>query len=64
MAQTLDVGTCDPACTGSSRWLGLAVVAEIVSAQRGSVRIGDSAQGGCQVVVTLAASPVTPAEEF
>lgn len=43
--------------------LGLAIVVEIVAAQRGSVRIGDSGQGGCQVVVTLAASPVTPAEE-
>lgn len=43
--------------------LGLAIVAEIVSAQGGSVRIGDSAQGGCQVVVTLATSPVTPAEQ-
>lgn len=40
--------------------LGMAIVAEIVSAHRGSVRIGDSAQGGCEVVVTL---PVTPADE-
>ena len=42
--------------------LGLAIVAEIVSAHRGSVRIGESAAGGVQVVVTLPASPVTPAE--
>ena len=42
--------------------LGLAIVAEIVSAHQGSVRIGESAAGGVQVVVTLAASPVTPAE--
>nr|GLK39762.1 two-component sensor histidine kinase [Rhodococcus wratislaviensis] len=42
--------------------LGLAIVAEIVSAHRGSVRIGESVQGGVQVVVTLPASPVTPAE--
>ncbi len=40
--------------------LGLAIVAEIVSAHRGSVRIGESAQGGVQVVVTLPATPAEP----
>ena len=42
--------------------LGLAIVAEIISAHRGSVRIGESAQGGVAVVVTLPAHPVPPAE--